>query len=264
MAKLQDMFTQARRAQSGGGMGFLGKAKAETKARAAALVVEFPEVTAGSAEAAIKAGANGLLFNWDGEDTTQLEAIKSEVNTVFASNENLVVGLRLNGSLDALNRETLADLKEQHIQYVILPFDAPVRLLSLDSKDLEKVVTVPMRDGEMYPLLLRNLPSLDGIAAVQLDFGRLEDMGSLTIEQILPYQAVREAARFPAFFPVTGNLTEDDGYVLRALGVQAVVLTASTSIETTRTELQTVREVLEKVNQEEKDNQSPSIPLRKS
>ena len=68
MAKLHDMFTQARRGQSGGGMGFLGKNRAETKPRAAAIVVEFPQITAGSAEAALKAGADGLLFRWDGKE----------------------------------------------------------------------------------------------------------------------------------------------------------------------------------------------------
>ncbi|HEY4387111.1 MAG TPA: hypothetical protein VGN34_21860, partial [Ktedonobacteraceae bacterium] len=79
MPKLQDMFTQARRAQSGGGMGFLGKNKSETKPKAAALVVEFPTVQTGGAEAALKAGADGLLFTWDGKDKAVLEAIKEEI-----------------------------------------------------------------------------------------------------------------------------------------------------------------------------------------
>src|ERR1022692_2146101 len=72
MAKLQDMFTQARRAQNAGGMGFLGKNKSETKPRAAALVVEFPTVQPGGAEAVLKAGADGLLFTWDGKNKATL------------------------------------------------------------------------------------------------------------------------------------------------------------------------------------------------
>ena len=47
MAKLHDMFTQARRAQSSGGIGFVGKNKPITKPRAAALVVELPNIDAG-------------------------------------------------------------------------------------------------------------------------------------------------------------------------------------------------------------------------
>ncbi|HYX49852.1 MAG TPA: hypothetical protein VE843_08930, partial [Ktedonobacteraceae bacterium] len=61
MAKLHDMFTQARRAQSSGGIGFVGKNKPITKPRAAALVVELPGFDAGKAESAIKSGADGLL-----------------------------------------------------------------------------------------------------------------------------------------------------------------------------------------------------------
>jgi len=56
MAKLHDLFTQARRAQSSGGIGFVGKTKPVTKPRAAALIVELPDIDAGEAESAIKSG----------------------------------------------------------------------------------------------------------------------------------------------------------------------------------------------------------------
>src|SRR6266700_4181897 len=86
MAKLQDMFTQARRAQNTGGMGFLGKNKSETKPRAAALVVEFPTVQPGGTEAVLKAGADGLLFTWDGKNKTTLETIKEEITSASSTN----------------------------------------------------------------------------------------------------------------------------------------------------------------------------------
>ena len=70
MAKLQDLFSQARRAQSGSGIGFLGKSKPESKPHAASLVVEFPIVVAGNAEAAVKAGADGLL------ETCSVQSVK--------------------------------------------------------------------------------------------------------------------------------------------------------------------------------------------
>ena len=73
MAKLQDLFKQAQRTHNNGSIGFLGKNKAESKPHAASLVVAFPKLTAGSAEAVLKAGADGLLFTWDGQDDTQLE-----------------------------------------------------------------------------------------------------------------------------------------------------------------------------------------------
>ena len=76
MAKLHDMFTQARRAQSSGGIGFVGKNKPLIKPRAAALVVELPNIDAGDAESAIKSGADGLLFTWNGNDASALESLK--------------------------------------------------------------------------------------------------------------------------------------------------------------------------------------------
>src|SRR5579863_8098061 len=98
MAKLSDMFTQARRAQSGGTMGFLGKNRTEVKPRAAALVVEFPTIDAasvGSAESAIKAGADGLLFAWDGSNSAALTTIKESIEAAKAGNENAIFGLHI-------------------------------------------------------------------------------------------------------------------------------------------------------------------------
>src|SRR5215469_14226707 len=113
MTKLQELFTQARRGQSGGGMGFLGKSKVEVKARSAAIVADFPHVTAGNAEAALKAGADGILFNWDGKDEAVLETFHKEIESGKVSNENLVSGLRLTGNLTQLDQETFTKIKEQ-------------------------------------------------------------------------------------------------------------------------------------------------------
>ena len=264
MAKLQDMFTQARRAQGGGGMGFLGKSKATSGAHAAALVVKFPKVTVGSAEAALKAGADGLLFTWDGKDRTLLERLKQEIDSAKTSNEQVVSGLQITAGWENLDHDSLTHLKDLGLQYIILPFNAPARLLALESKDVERVVTIPMRSGDMYPLFIRNLTALDGIAAVLLDFGLTGQVGSLTIEDILNYRAVREAVRFPAFLNVGGSLSEGDAYTLLTLSIQAVVLTASETEETTRKQIKALREVLEKTHKEEKDTSTPSIALRKS
>ncbi|MDQ2885886.1 MAG: hypothetical protein M3Y39_07345 [Chloroflexota bacterium] len=256
MAKLQDMFTQARRAQSGGGIGFLGKNRAESKAHAASIVVEFPSIVAGGVEAALKAGADGLLFGWNGQDEALLATVKQEIEAAKASNEGLIVGLRVTDGLDTLERENLSELKEMGIQYIILPFNAPVRLLAQE-KELEKVITVPMRSGDFYPIFIRNLAAFDGISAVLLDFGVSEQLGTLTIEDALNYQAVREAVRFPAFFNVTENLSEDDFYTLRTLGIQAVVLAASNSGDTAQ--IKTLRALLEKVYQEEKEKEGSGL-----
>jgi hypothetical protein len=265
MAKLQELFTQARRGQSGGGMGFLGKNKTEIKARSAALVVNFPHVTAGNAEAALKAGADGLLFNWDGKDEAVLETFKKEIESAKVSNERLVSGLRLTGDLEWIDRETFTKIKEQGFQYVLLPFNAPARLLALETKELEKVVTVPMRTDEIYPIYIRNLTALDGIAAVLLDFALEDKIGSLTIEDVLDYRAVREAVRFPAFLRIPNELSEHDAYTITPLGVQALILSADAITDNTSEQVKNVRILLEKVYEEEKekDKDSPSISLTK-
>ncbi|MBV9689752.1 MAG: hypothetical protein JO202_08560 [Ktedonobacteraceae bacterium] len=253
MAKLQDMFTQARRAQGGGSIGFLGKSKAEAKPSAAALTVRFTQVIPGASEAALKAGAHGLLFTWNGWNSTLLETIKKEIDSAKTFNEALVSGLSITNGWDNVDREGLIQLKEQGLQYVVLPLDAPARLIALESKDIELVVTVPMRPGDMYPLVIRNLTAFDAISGVILDFGLTHDTGSMTIEDILQYRAVREAVRFPALLNVQADLTEADAYALLALGVQAFVLTVSDMDYATRQQIKALRELLEKVHQEEKE-----------
>lgn len=260
MAKLQDMFTQARREQGGSGMGFLGRNKPASKAHAAALVVAFSQITAGSAEAALKAGADGLLFRWGGKGSPSLETIKRGIDSAKTINDQVVTGLEIVAGWDKLDRDSLIQIKDHGIQYIIVPFNAPARLLALETKDIEKVVVVPMRQDDFYPLYIRNLSAFDGISGVVLDFGLNTALGGLTIEQALSYRAVREAIRFPAFIHVTGNLKEQEAYALLTIGIQSVVLTASESEEETQTQIKALREVLEKVHQEDMDKDVPSVP----
>lgn len=263
MAKLQDLFTQARRAQSGGGIGFLGKNRAESKAHTAALVVAFPRVTAGSAEAALKAGADGLLFSWDGSDTSAFDALKKEIASAKAVNSDLVSGLHITGGWNNLNRDTFAQLKEQGFQYIVLPLDAPAHLLALETKEVEKVISVSLHTDEsdslsrfFVPLAIRSLPSLSGIAATILDLGLQKTPGSLTIEDVSYYRGLREVVHYPAFVNVKSDLSEADAHTLKILGIQSVILTASNAEETTTQQIKAVRSVLEKTFEEEKDQSS--------
>ncbi len=258
MAKLHDLFTQARRTQGGGGMGFLGKSKGESKAHAAALVVSFPQVTAGGAEAALKAGADGLLFTWDGRNKSTLETLAKEINASKGDNANLVTGLSITGGWDTFTRESLTNLKDKGIQYIILPFNTPVRILALDEKDVEKVVTVPVRKDDLYPIFIRNLSAYDNIASVLLDFELSEAFGELTIEESLQYRAVREALRYPAFVRINGDFNEAEAYALQTLSTQAVILDAHNDVEATRTEVQAIRNILEKVHKEDSED-TPSL-----
>lgn len=258
MAKLSDMFAQARRAQSGGGIGFVGKNRPPSRPRAAALVVELTTIHEASAEAAMKAGADGLLFTWDGKESS-LETVKKAIEAAQASGENVVCGLHISSGWDRVERENVEHLKEVGVNYIVLPLEAPARLLAFQVKDLELVVSVPMHNGEMYPIFIRNLTAFDNIAAVRLDFGLQHNVSTLSIEEVLHYRAVREAVRFPALLNVAGDLSEADAYTLMTLGIQGVVLTASTIDATSRKQIKSLRELLEKVHHEDKE--TPTLGL---
>src|SRR5215472_6582358 len=263
MSKLLDMFTQVRRAQGGSGMGFVGKNKAATKPRAAALVVEMSEIDRESAEAAIKAGADGLLFTWDGKDTgeSEIETLKQVIDAASTSDEKIVCGLQVSGGWDKLERESMERFKYAGVEYVVLPLQAPARLLALKVKDLDLVVTVPMREGEMYPLFIRNLTAFENITAVRLDFWLTDEIGTMTIEDALHYRAVREAVRFPALLNVRGNMNAADAYTLVTLGAQAVVLSAGDMGTKMQKQIKALRELLEKVHAEEKEKEKDTPTL---
>jgi 2-methylisocitrate lyase-like PEP mutase family enzyme len=258
MGKLQDLFTQVRRTQSGGGIGFVGKSKSLTKPRAAALIVVSNDFDAGIAESAVKAGADGLLFNWDGKDKTSLETLQKTIEAAQSGNENLLCGLQITGGWDKLERENIEHLKELGLNFVVIPLQAPARLLALKIKDLELVVSVPMREGDMYPLFIRNLTAFDNIAAVLLDFWLTGKVSTMSIEDVLHYRAVREAVRYPALINVRENISEDDAFTLMTLGVQAVLLTTSGTGTKMNQQISSLREVLEKVHEDEKETSNNS------
>lgn len=261
MAKLQDMFTHARRAASGGNIGFLGRSKGETRPRAAAIVLELTKITAGDAEAAVKAGADGLLFSWDGKDSAQLDKLASEIAAAKTASEEVVSGLHITGGWDHIDHETLTHIKERDIQYLVLPLEAPASLLGQEVKDLEMVVTVPMRSGDMYPLFIRNLTAFDNIAGVLLDFGLGNNINEMTIEEVLQYRAVREAVRFPALIPIDSQLDKTATYTLMALGVQALIISTATVSASVQEQIKSLRSILEDIHEEKKEASSHKTGL---
>jgi hypothetical protein len=255
MTKLQDLFTQARRTQSSSGMGFPGKNRSESKAHAVALVVAFSQASSGSAEAILKAGADGLLYTWNGKDADALEELKHETESARTISDRTISGLYVTGGWDELSHTGFDKIKEAGFQYVVLPFDAPASLLAQEDKELERVVTVPMRKGELYPSVVRNLSVFASVTGVELDFELAERLSDLTIEEALSYRAVREAVHQPAFIRVKDNLSEVEALTLRALGAQGVILTVKDHKATTTAHVKELREVLEKIHQEEKDKE---------
>ncbi|HEX7734682.1 MAG TPA: hypothetical protein VF458_07460 [Ktedonobacteraceae bacterium] len=257
MGKLSNLFAQVRKARSGKGIGFVGKSTAAAKPRAAALLVELSGTDAGNAEAAVKAGADGLVFAWKGGGNT--EDLGKAAAAAQAAGEDVLAGLHISGGWEKLERKDFEQFKELGMSFVVLPLNAPARLLALQIKDLAPVVSVPLREGELYPVFIRNLSAFDNIAAVHLDFGLSGELGGLSIEDVLHYRAVREAVHAPALVHVKGVPGEDDAYALLALGAQAVVLAEGKDASTTNQQIRDLHDILEKVYQE--DSESPKLGL---
>jgi hypothetical protein len=257
MGKLSNLFAQVRKARSGKGIGFVGKSTPAAKPRAAALLVELSGTDAGNAEAAVKAGADGLIFAWKGDGST--ETLGKAVASAQAAGEDVLCGLHILAGWEKLERKDFEQFKEQGLNFVVLPLDAPARLLALRIKDLEAVVSVPMREGELYPIFIRNLSAFENIAAVHLDFGLSSEVSRMSIEDVLHYRAVREAVHAPALVHVKGTPGEDDAYALLTLGIQAVVLAESKDAATTGQQIRSLHDLLERVHQE--DNEASTLGL---
>ncbi|HLI72140.1 MAG TPA: hypothetical protein VKV19_20485 [Ktedonobacteraceae bacterium] len=262
MGKLSELFAQVRKASSGKGIGFVGKNAPATKPRAAALLVDITAVDAGKAEAAIKAGADGLIFPWNGQSGANTDVLRKVVEAAQAASEKVITGLHITGGWEKLARKDFEEFKELGLNFVVLPLHAPARLLALHVKDLEMVVSVPMRDGEMYPIFIRNLSAFEHVAAIHLDFGLSSEVGGMSIEDVLHYRAVREAVHAPALVHVKGTPDEDDAYTLLTLGIQAVVLVEDKDRATTSQQISTLREVLEKVYQDDKDTPTLGLTIK--
>jgi hypothetical protein len=261
MSKFSEMLNQARRGQSGSAIGFLGsQSKSEIKPRAAALVVEFPAVQVSGVEAALRAGVNGLLFTWTGPQSAASEALQEVGELVKRSDEHAAIGLHLTGGWQEMQRATLEQFKEQGVHYLVLPPQAPARLVSMHIKDLDVVLTLPLRPADyLYPLLLRNVSAFESVVALHLEQRELLPE-SLSIEEAMAYRSLHEATRLPVLLSLPELSGEAAGYGLLALGAQAVILPAAATIPATIGRIEMARETLEKIHQEERERFSSSPP----
>lgn len=262
MGKLSDLFAQVRKARSGKGIGFVGGKNASTiKPRAAALLVALNAANAGNTEAAVKAGADGLIFAWNGQNDST-EALQKATEAAQTAGENVLVGLHISGGWDKLTRKVFENFKDAGVHFIILPLGAPARLLAIRVKDLESVISVPMREDQWYPVFIRNLSAFESLAGIHLDFGLSKEISTMSIEDVLRYRAVREAVHAPSFISVQETPDEAGAYALLTLGVQAIVLAENKDSAITNQQISTLRELLEKVYQDEKDSLNVGLSFK--
>ncbi|HLV98608.1 MAG TPA: hypothetical protein VKT82_08025 [Ktedonobacterales bacterium] len=253
MGKLIDTLQRVGKS-SGGGMGFSGKNQAQTKAKAAGILVALSQADAGAVEAVAKAGADGVIFVLqNGKSASKglsLETYRKAAEPLRAANRPW--GLDLVEIADTLPADSLKGLREDGADFASFPLDAPARLLQERPEGLDRIITLRQQDGnddEHYLRLVRSL-NLLSVQVVHLlanlTAGRLHDM---RIEELLQFRVVREQLRFPVLANVSGNLGNEEARILVKLGISAVMLQAAEgeSASALASRVSALREELERV-----------------
>lgn len=214
---------------SGGGMGFFGRAQAQSKPKAAALLVALGQPDAGVVEAITKAGADGVIFAAKNGKTTgkgiALEAYQKAAEPLKAANRPW--GLDLTEVVALLPADALKGMREGGADFVSFPLGAPAQLLQERPEGLDRIITLGELRDDPYLLLARSI-NLLSVQAAFFDVGlSAEGLRSLTIEGLLRFRIVRETLRFPALVGVTGDLGSEEVRTLIKTGASAVVLQPS-------------------------------------
>ncbi len=239
---------------SGGGIGFSGRAQAQSKAKAAALLVALGQPDAGAVEAITKAGADGILFAaQNGKPASKglsLEAYQKAAEPLRAANRPW--GLDLESAVLSLPPDAIKGIREGGADFVSFPLSAPALLLQERPEGLDRIVTLrePTSDDDERYIRLVRATNLLSVQAVQF-ISRLsrERLRNLRIEELLNYRMVREQLRFPLLVNLEGDLGNDEARLLVKLGVSAIIVRPSEgeSVSALSQRVTALREELERV-----------------
>ena len=249
---------------SGGGIGFLGRSRTQTKPRAAGILVALSQPEAGLVEAVAKAGVDGVLFSAQRGKSgskvgTSVEAYRQAAEPLHAA--NLPWGLDLTEVVAALEPDALKTIREGGADCVAFPLSAPARLLQERPEGLDRIITLGnLRDDPM--LLLARSVNLLSVQVAQFDFDLTsERLRELTIEELLRYRMLRETLRFPTLFSVSGDLSGEDLRTLVKLGASGLVLQPERDVTAAALgkQLVALREELERVPLNDDEDDVPSL-----
>ena len=254
---------------SGGGMGF-GRPRAQTKPRAAGIVVALGQADAGLAEAVAKAGVEGAIFTAlrgkTGKAAVSAEEFRKAAEPLKAA--NLPWGIDLSEVASALEPETLKALREGGADFVSFPLSAPARLLQERPEGLDRIISLgSISSGSLsddtIQLMARSV-NLLSVQVAQFDFGLTpERLRALTIEKLLRYRMLRETIRFPALVSVQGDLAAEEARTLVKLGASALLVQTEAGVTAAALSkrLIALREELERVPTREDEEETPSLTM---
>jgi hypothetical protein len=249
---------------SGGGMGF-GRPRAQTKPRAAGIIVALSLADAGLAEAVAKAGVEGAIFTAQrgkgSKASVSAEEYRKAAEPLKAA--SLPWGLDLSEVVGTLEPEALKTLHEGGVDFVSFPLSSPARLLRERPEGLDRIISLGSLSDDPLLLLARTV-NLLSVQVAQFDFGLTpERLRALTIEELLRYRMLREAIRFPALVSVQGELGADEVHTLVRLGASALLVQVEAGMTGAALgkRLVALREELERVPTKEEEHDTPSVAM---
>lgn len=219
MGKLIEKLGQVGQS-SGGGFGFLSNARGGARApRPAAILVSVGAGDAALAEAALRAGADGVIvMDWTPSTDTKAFKAAAEQNSAVWGVEYSVEGQAEGGVLRSAQEAGAAFA-------VVTPQASAVTLLD-DLERFDVVVAVDPPQDDLGIVLMR-AENLLPAQAVLLRFQfTAADVNHMTVTEFARLRFISESLRFPRLVTLNGAEPQQVRTLVR-LGSDAVVLTGS-------------------------------------
>jgi hypothetical protein len=238
MGKLIEKLHQVGQA-SGGGFGFAGRAASSShKPRPAAVLITLNSADAASAEAAAKAGVDGVLITgWTpGSDIGRLKSALLSSGTLW--------GVEYAGGPSGDG--VLAAAAEAGASFVVIGPSAPASVLFDEVDQLDVVVSIEAPKDDLSLLLVRAENLLPAQAALVSLVGDLSPLGKLTVTEFARQRWVFEALRFPALVMLNEAPQAETVRTLVRLGADGLIIAgAGGKPETLAKQVQALGEMLE-------------------
>jgi hypothetical protein len=216
MGKLVEKLHQVGQA-SGGGFGFAGRAASSSrKPRPAAVLITLNSEDAASAEAAAKAGVDGVLITgWTpGGDIGRLKSALLSSGTLW--------GVEYAGGPSGDG--VLAAAADAGASFVVIGPSAPAAVLFDEVDQLDLVVSIEAPKDDLSLLLVRAENLLPAQAALVSLAGDSSSLGKLTVTEFARQRWVFETLRFPALVMLNEAPQAETVRTLVRLGADGLIV----------------------------------------
>jgi hypothetical protein len=252
MGKLVEKLQQVGQA-TGSGFGFAGRAASSSRRpRPAAVLITLNSSDVAGAEAAAKAGVDGVLINgWSpGIDIGRIKAALLASGTLWGV--EYVGGPQSDGAL-----KTAA---EAGAGFVLIGPSAPATVIFDEVDQLDLVVSVEAPKDDLSLLLVRAENLLPAQVALVSLAGDSSSLGKLTVSEFARRRWIFESLRFPALVMLSEVPQSDVVRTLVRLGVDGLIIAgAGGKPETLAKQVQALGEMLEALPIEKAQRSSVAI-----